>query len=76
MQSNAKDVAASIQEASTERQAYLAKVRELCLEVLTGYEEAMAYGGPVYKRDGVIEAGFVNYASQSRGSYRACDPRV
>ena len=60
MQSKAKDVTAYILEATAERQAYLAKLRELCLEVLTGYEEGMEYGGPCYKHNGAIQVGFAN----------------
>jgi len=60
MQSKAKDVTTYIQEASAERQPYLAQLRELCLEVLTGYEEGMNYGMPGYKKNGVIEVGFAN----------------
>ena len=58
MQSKAKDVSAYIQEAAAERQPYLAKLLELCLEVLAGYEEGMEYGMAGYKKDGVGEVGF------------------
>ena len=60
MQSKAKDVTTYIQEAPADRQAHLAKLRELCLEVLTGYEEVMGYGMPGYKKNGVAEVGFAN----------------
>jgi len=60
MQSKAKDVTTYIQEASAERQVYLTKLRELCLEVLTGYEEGMDYGMPGYKKNGTGEVGFAN----------------
>lgn len=60
MQSKAKDVTTYIQEATAERQTYLAKLRELCLEVLTGYQEGMDYGMPSYKQNGTIEVGFAN----------------
>jgi uncharacterized protein YdhG (YjbR/CyaY superfamily) len=66
MQSKAKDVTTYVQEAPAERQPYLAKLRELCLEVLTGYEEVMEYGMPGYKKNGVGEVGFAsqkNYIS-------------
>ena len=66
MQSKAKDVTTYIQEAPPERQAYLTQLRELCLEVLTGYEEVMGYGMPGYKKDGIPEVGFAsqkNYIS-------------
>ena len=66
MQSNAKDVSTYILEAPAERQEHLAKLRELCLEVLTGYEEVMDYGMPGYKKNGAGEVGFAsqkNYIS-------------
>ena len=66
MQSKAKDVTTYILEAPTERQVYLARLRELCLEVLTGYQEEMDYGMPGYKKNGIIEVGFAsqkNYIS-------------
>jgi uncharacterized protein YdhG (YjbR/CyaY superfamily) len=66
MQSNAKDVEAYIQEAPEERRLHLTRLRALCREVLAGYDEVMEYGMPVYKRAGVIEAGFAsqkNYIS-------------
>ena len=60
MQSKAKDVTIYLQEADTERQESLSRLRELCREVLTGYEEGMDYGMPSYKKDGKIEVGFAN----------------
>jgi len=66
MQSSAKDVTTYIQEAPAERQEYLAQLRELCLEILTGYEEVMEYGMPGYKKNGTGEVGFAsqkNYIS-------------
>lgn len=66
MQSQAKDVTTYLQEAPAERRPYLAKLRQLCLEVLAGYEEVMEYGMPVYKKNGADEVGFAsqkNYIS-------------
>lgn len=60
MQSKAKDVTTYIQEATAERKEYLTKLRELCLEVLTGYDEVMEYGMPGYKKNGTGEVGFAN----------------
>ena len=60
MQSKAKDVTTYLQEAPADRQAHLTKLRELCLEVLTGYEEGMDYGMPGYKKNGVGEVGFAS----------------
>jgi uncharacterized protein YdhG (YjbR/CyaY superfamily) len=66
MQSKAKDVTTYLREAPADRQAALTMLRELCLEVLTGYEEGMDYGMPGYKKNGVSEVGFAsqkNYIS-------------
>lgn len=66
MQSKAKDVSAYLQEVPADRREYLTKLRDLCLEVLSGYEEAMEYGMPGYKKNGVGEVGFAsqkNYIS-------------
>ena len=43
-----------------------AKLRQLCLDTLEGYEEVMDYGMPGYKKNGVGEVGFAsqkNYIS-------------
>ena len=63
MQSKAVDVAAYIQEAPSERQTALARLRTLCLETLSGYEERMEYGMPVYACNGIGE---VSFASQKQ----------
>lgn len=66
MQSKASDVTSYIQEAPAERQEVLAQLRELCREVMVGYEEVMEYGMPGYKKNGVGEVGFAsqkNYIS-------------
>ena len=63
MQSKAADVAAYIEEAPPDRQTALARLRTLCLETLSGYEERMEYGMPVYARNGVGE---VSFASQKQ----------
>ena len=60
MQSNAKDVASYVEEAAPDRRAALMKLRELCLETLTGYEEGMDYGLPCYKKAGNVEVVFAN----------------
>lgn len=60
MQSSAKTVAAYIKEAPVSRQAALKRLRELCREVLVGFKESMAYGGPTYSRNGVAEVGFAS----------------
>jgi len=60
MQSNAKDVTTYIEEAPPERRWVLTRLRELCLAELTGFDEAIEYGGPTYSRSGVVEVGFAS----------------
>lgn len=60
MQSNAKDVTTYIKEAPAERQEVLTRLRDLCRLTLTSFEETMDYGGPSYKRNGEVEAGFAS----------------
>jgi hypothetical protein len=45
MQSKAKDLTTYIEEAPSERQEALVRLRDLCREILTGLEETMGYGG-------------------------------
>lgn len=60
MQSNASTVDAYLKEVPADRLPALQAIRRLCQLHLTGFEEHMAYGGPCYSRDGVIEVGFAN----------------
>jgi uncharacterized protein YdhG (YjbR/CyaY superfamily) len=60
MQSRAKDVNTYIEESPAERQETLRRLRDLCRKTLTGFEETMDYGGPSYKRNGEVEAGFAS----------------
>jgi uncharacterized protein YdhG (YjbR/CyaY superfamily) len=60
MQSRATTVAAYLDEVPADRHSALEALRGLCVETLIGYEEVMAYGGPCYKNDGVIEVGFAS----------------
>jgi len=60
MQSQAKTVPAYLKEVPAERKAALKKLRDLCRAALTGFEESMAYGGPSYSREGVVEVGFAS----------------
>jgi uncharacterized protein YdhG (YjbR/CyaY superfamily) len=60
MQSSAKTVPAYIKEAPASRQPALKRLRELCREILVGFKESMAYGGPSYSRNGVVEVGFAS----------------
>lgn len=66
MQSQTTDVDAYIAEAPAPRRQALVALRDLCRQLLTGFEESMAYGMPGYARDGVVEVGFAsqkNYIS-------------
>ena len=57
---NAKDVTTYIQEAPAERQATLARLREMCREHLPSLEETMDYMVPSYKRNGEVEVAFAS----------------
>ncbi|MGH8791525.1 MAG: iron chaperone [Stackebrandtia sp.] len=59
-QSKAKDVDGYLAEASPERRAALAGLRQACLTELKGFKEVMAYGMPAYERDGAGEIAFAN----------------
>ncbi|MGW0938743.1 iron chaperone [Streptomyces sp. NPDC002666] len=60
VQSQAEDVDGYLAEVSEERRAALARLRELCRAELPGFAEVMAYGMPVYERDGVGEIAFAS----------------
>ena len=60
MQSKAATVDAYIDELPPERRVAVAPLRRLCREVLKGYQEAMGYGMPCFKKGGVIEIGFAS----------------
>src|SRR5580704_17768917 len=53
--SNVDDYLRSVPEG---RKDSMLKLRELCLDNLTGFEESMEYGMPSYKRNGVVEVSF------------------
>ena len=61
MQSSAKDVETYIREEPAERREALTKLRDLCRQVLKGFEEGIVYGMPGYLRNGEVE---VSFASQ------------
>lgn len=66
MQSTARNVSSYIDESPEERQETLTRLRHVCLEILTGYEESMEYGMPCYRKNGAIEVAFAsqkNYIS-------------
>jgi uncharacterized protein YdhG (YjbR/CyaY superfamily) len=58
MTSNETTVAGYIRWAPVERRAALKKLRALFRKTLKGYREGIAYGGPVYFKNGVPEVGF------------------
>lgn len=67
MRSEAKNVDDYLQDVPEDRREALEQLRELCLEILDGYDENMEYGMPSYKKsDGEIEVAFAsqkNYIS-------------
>ena len=66
MQSAAKNVNDYLDEVPVERKQSISKLRDLCLDLLGGFEESMIYGMPSYSRDGEVEVAFAsqkNYIS-------------
>lgn len=53
-------VSTYIKDVPAERQEALLKLRAMCRELLTDFEETMDYGGPSYKRNGEEEVGFMS----------------
>ncbi len=60
MTSDAKNVTDYLKDVPEKRKAALTKLRNLCKEILVGYHESMASGGPTYKKDKGIEIGFAS----------------
>ncbi|WP_020577210.1 iron chaperone [Actinopolymorpha alba] len=60
VQSNANDVAGYLAEVPEARKDALTRLRTLCQTELAGFDEVMAYGMPVYQRDGVAEIAFAS----------------
>jgi len=60
MTSKAPNVQSYVKEVPAERRPAIEKLRSLCRQNLTGYEECMAYGMPTYKCDGVPEVAFAS----------------
>jgi uncharacterized protein YdhG (YjbR/CyaY superfamily) len=60
MQSSAKSVDSYLEEIPMDRKHALGKLRALCLEHLSDFEESMYYGLPGYKRNGKVEVGFAS----------------
>ncbi|WP_329385337.1 DUF1801 domain-containing protein [Streptomyces sp. NBC_01351] len=60
VQSSASDVDGYLAELPEARREALTRLRQLCRTELKGFEEVMAYGMPVYERDGVGEIAFAS----------------
>jgi uncharacterized protein YdhG (YjbR/CyaY superfamily) len=73
MQSKAPDVTAYLSEVPEDRRDALTRLRELCLTTLEGYDEGMAYGMPVYTKNGV---GGIAFASQRNYISLYIEPEV
>ena len=58
MQSTAPTVDAYLQEVPEDRRTAIERLRALCLQHLSGFEESMLYGMPGYSRNGTVEVGF------------------
>jgi uncharacterized protein YdhG (YjbR/CyaY superfamily) len=58
MQSTATTVDEYLETVPPERLAALSKLRQLCLQTLSGYEEGMAYGMPSYSKGGTVDISF------------------
>ncbi|MFD3788656.1 iron chaperone [Streptomyces cyaneofuscatus] len=60
VQSSAEDVDQYLAELPEARRGALTELRALCRAELTGFREVMAYGMPVYERDGTGEVAFAS----------------
>ncbi|MFG2296385.1 iron chaperone [Streptomyces sp. NPDC048603] len=60
VQSSAEDVDGYLAEAPAERRDALTRLRQLCRAELKGFDEVMAYGMPVYARQGAAEIAFAS----------------
>ena len=58
MHSSAPDVLTYLQHVPVDRVACLTELRQLCLSILSEYEEGMDYGMPTYEKQGRVEVGF------------------
>ncbi|MEU8774156.1 DUF1801 domain-containing protein [Streptomyces sp. NPDC048606] len=58
--SEAEDVDGYLAELPEPRRRALGRLRDLCRAELPGFTEAMAYGMPVYERDGAAEIAFAS----------------
>jgi len=63
VQSDAPDVDRYLEGFTGEWRTVLDRLRGRCTELLTGYEEHMAYGMPAYRRSGKVEISFAKQAN-------------
>ena len=73
MQSTAATVDEYMQTVPLPRLTALTTLRQLCRDILTGYDESMQYGMPAYSRNGV---GGVAFASQKNYISLYIEPAV
>ncbi|MFF2139894.1 DUF1801 domain-containing protein [Streptomyces sp. NPDC058193] len=60
VRSEASDVDQYLAEVPEDRRDAMRGLRQLCRTELTGFEEVMAFGMPVYERDGAAEIAFAS----------------
>ncbi|WP_329235962.1 MULTISPECIES: DUF1801 domain-containing protein [unclassified Streptomyces] len=60
VRSEAADVDEYLAEVPEDRRDVMRGLRQLCRSELAGFEEVMAFGMPVYERDGAAEIAFAN----------------
>lgn len=58
MQSDLKSVDLYLKTVPRERKGAMDQLRQYCKKYLKGFEEAMEYGIPSYKRNGIVEVAF------------------
>jgi uncharacterized protein YdhG (YjbR/CyaY superfamily) len=61
--SDAGSVDSYLAQVPADRRAVLGELRQVCRQLLAGFDEAMRYGMPTYSRDGIAE---IAWASQKR----------
>jgi uncharacterized protein YdhG (YjbR/CyaY superfamily) len=58
--SKAPDVKTYVAQVPADRRGAMERLRKLCRQNLTGYQECMEYGMPAYKRNGAVEVAFAS----------------
>jgi uncharacterized protein YdhG (YjbR/CyaY superfamily) len=59
--SSAGDVDSYLAQVPADRRTVLSELREVCGRLLAGFDEAMSYGMPTYRRDGVAEIAWASH---------------